>query len=86
VENGCQGGQGSPRAVAPSGWMDFLSKFVYGFKFSKRVVDLLLTYSVSYRFDRSHICKARFETRVGRTRYCDVTFSYSQSWKGLVFY
>jgi len=22
VETGCQGGQGSPRAVAPGGWMD----------------------------------------------------------------
>jgi hypothetical protein len=22
VENGCRGGQGSPRAVAPSGWME----------------------------------------------------------------
>jgi len=24
VETGCQGGQGSPRAVAPGGWMDGL--------------------------------------------------------------
>ena len=24
METGCQGGQGSPRAVAPGGWMDFI--------------------------------------------------------------
>ena len=25
METGCQGGQGSPRAVAPGGWMDGFS-------------------------------------------------------------
>jgi hypothetical protein len=29
VETGCQGGQGSPRALAPGGWMDGYEKSSY---------------------------------------------------------
>jgi hypothetical protein len=29
VETGCDGGQGLPRAVAPSGWMEFICRDIY---------------------------------------------------------
>ena len=36
METGCQGGQGSPRAVAPGGWMDGLRIYrMYNMTFLK---------------------------------------------------
>jgi hypothetical protein len=41
VETGCQGGQGSPRAVAPGGWMEVKS-ILYKEMLSFHVVMLVI--------------------------------------------